>query len=493
MKKSLLTLSAIVALGAGSMLAQSTTFSVVADTWVRENNPTWKGGSAKTVETSATRKASDGETDNSLFVAMYGFNLEIPAGMKVQSATMHLVTERYKGSDVRVYGYGNDFSESDACWETEQGHIYDAVVKNPVATFKPAGQSGKAIFDGGINEENQNLAAWTNDFDVTNYLKSLPLNTRRVNFLLVSEGGQDCFYTKDVTENENAFKIDDNVYLTTFTPEELKPYLVVTFTEDAAQSSDAILPVVDTFVRSSAANQRYGDKEEMEIYSYVNEKDEQVHFTGLMTFILPAEIAMDSYELQSAELRLVTTYLKGNRDVNLFFYHYDMTEDDKWEKVGPQVEEVLGYEPILTFKANGQGDKSMASDELSDDYKDVKAWTNYIDLTDFVASFADYGKISLCIMKEETSNRAVKFATKEHKGVVNAKDSSVTFAAEDLHPQLVVTYNKTDESGETVVEEIVIDANAPVEFYNLQGIRVLNPDRGIYIVRQGNSVKKVVL
>lgn len=38
----------------------------------------------------------------------------------------------------------------------------------------------------------------------------------------------------------------------------------------------------------------------------------------------------------------------------------------------------------------------------------------------------------------------------------------------------------------------VDDANAPVEYYNLQGIRVDNPVNGIYIRRQGSRVEKIV-
>lgn len=37
------------------------------------------------------------------------------------------------------------------------------------------------------------------------------------------------------------------------------------------------------------------------------------------------------------------------------------------------------------------------------------------------------------------------------------------------------------------------DANAPVEFFNLQGQRVANPANGLYIRRQGNKVEKVTL
>lgn len=43
----------------------------------------------------------------------------------------------------------------------------------------------------------------------------------------------------------------------------------------------------------------------------------------------------------------------------------------------------------------------------------------------------------------------------------------------------------------TGVSNINADANAPVEFFNLQGVRVANPESGIYIRRQGKTVSKV--
>lgn len=42
------------------------------------------------------------------------------------------------------------------------------------------------------------------------------------------------------------------------------------------------------------------------------------------------------------------------------------------------------------------------------------------------------------------------------------------------------------------VEEIGAE-NAPVEYYNLQGVRVENPANGLYIRKQGNEVKKVMI
>lgn len=46
---------------------------------------------------------------------------------------------------------------------------------------------------------------------------------------------------------------------------------------------------------------------------------------------------------------------------------------------------------------------------------------------------------------------------------------------------------------ENAVEKVEFDANAPVFYYDMQGVRVANPTNGIYIVRQGNKVAKKVI
>jgi len=50
------------------------------------------------------------------------------------------------------------------------------------------------------------------------------------------------------------------------------------------------------------------------------------------------------------------------------------------------------------------------------------------------------------------------------------------------------------EGGNSAVNELdAVDENAPVEYYNLQGVRVVNPEKGIYIVKQGSKVTKRVI
>ncbi len=51
---------------------------------------------------------------------------------------------------------------------------------------------------------------------------------------------------------------------------------------------------------------------------------------------------------------------------------------------------------------------------------------------------------------------------------------------------LILSVNKP-----TGIEDITVDENAPVEYFNLQGVRVANPENGLYIRRQGGKATKV--
>lgn len=57
--------------------------------------------------------------------------------------------------------------------------------------------------------------------------------------------------------------------------------------------------------------------------------------------------------------------------------------------------------------------------------------------------------------------------------------------------QICVTELTADPSGS--LDNIAVDNDAPVEYFNLQGVRVAEPVSGIYIRRQGTSVSKIVV
>ena len=62
------------------------------------------------------------------------------------------------------------------------------------------------------------------------------------------------------------------------------------------------------------------------------------------------------------------------------------------------------------------------------------------------------------------------------------------FYCSETAPTTLTFTQKADTNG---IEDITVDDNAPVEYYNLQGIRVANPSNGVYIQRQGNKATKV--
>ena len=55
---------------------------------------------------------------------------------------------------------------------------------------------------------------------------------------------------------------------------------------------------------------------------------------------------------------------------------------------------------------------------------------------------------------------------------------------------ITVNFEEDIQSG---VESVEFDNNAPKEYYNLQGVRIENPGKGLYIVRQGSKASKVIL
>lgn len=55
--------------------------------------------------------------------------------------------------------------------------------------------------------------------------------------------------------------------------------------------------------------------------------------------------------------------------------------------------------------------------------------------------------------------------------------------------KMLVSVNNVDSG----VEDVEFDVDAPVQYFNLQGVRVENPAQGIYIRVQGNKVSKVIV
>ena len=55
-----------------------------------------------------------------------------------------------------------------------------------------------------------------------------------------------------------------------------------------------------------------------------------------------------------------------------------------------------------------------------------------------------------------------------------------------------ITVAKIEQDEQTGLECIKRDEDGPIEYYTLQGVRVVNPHKGVYIKKQGSVVTKVI-
>lgn len=72
---------------------------------------------------------------------------------------------------------------------------------------------------------------------------------------------------------------------------------------------------------------------------------------------------------------------------------------------------------------------------------------------------------------------------------LNIKAEFTVTVGQGAEKKTAVFFVDTDTAG---VSEIVIDENQPVEYYDLQGRKVADPAKGIYIMRQGANAVKVI-
>lgn len=66
------------------------------------------------------------------------------------------------------------------------------------------------------------------------------------------------------------------------------------------------------------------------------------------------------------------------------------------------------------------------------------------------------------------------------------------YIGDDYAPWYYVEFNFNDPTS-SAIETVESSEDAPVVYYNLQGVRVDNPTDGIYIQRKGNTARKVMI
>lgn len=114
----------------------------------------------------------------------------------------------------------------------------------------------------------------------------------------------------------------------------------------------------------------------------------------------------------------------------------------------------------------GKGQDYWYGDAASD-------FNNYDNLKKAVFTVGDDGKLAITMTKHTSADTQTRFAFKS----------------------FILKYHGTNSSlgGVEGIETDAFDADAPAEYYNLQGIRVAEPTTGLYIVRQGSKVSKQLI
>lgn len=167
-----------------------------------------------------------------------------------------------------------------------------------------------------------------------------------------------------------------------------------------------------------------------------------------------------------------------------------------------EANERIGHD-IFVFKAasdNLAGATKFAKEEMDGDvtYYDVTAAALMSDGNIAISTLGFYNKKGEGYTKDEFAGvtKAYVYNGEALSAAAIPAASSVATNGENIVYQTVSADGvkisaDIDAAG---VEGIVVDStDAPVEYYNLQGIRVANPESGVVIRRQGNKVQKVVV
>lgn len=200
-----------------------------------------------------------------------------------------------------------------------------------------------------------------------------------------------------------------------------------------------------------------------------------VDFVGVMAFEFPAPA--EGYIIEKATLRLVSERVKADRRVNLYEFISDFAEDGIYETYAEDIAEAKAKEPIAQFSMEGQNNKSVALDDINaEKYQKIEAWQNNVDVTDFVKGLTT-NKFGILIASAVDITQSNCFFTKEVTGITNKKcDYFNAVTAEDLVPQLTITYTVKN-----AINDITVEKQADGAVYNLAGQRVNNPQHGIYV------------
>lgn len=143
----------------------------------------------------------------------------------------------------------------------------------------------------------------------------------------------------------------------------------------------------------------------------------------------------------------------------------------------------------LFLVTNAPEDNEVARIEFLDKQVNIQPGREY---TPVIYGYNQYGVlVSADVTGFKLSAPEASFNA---EGNTMTAPQSGTFTLTAEYKGIKATTNVVVDNGSAGIDDLFVDEeNAPVEYYNSQGIRVNNPSNGIYIKRQGSTVTKVLV
>lgn len=174
---------------------------------------------------------------------------------------------------------------------------------------------------------------------------------------------------------------------------------------------------------------------------------------------------------------------------------FDPTKDvTVWEGT----EELKGWSGALTIPCSSLiAEKIQAGDKLKVSYNTTGgsfkviyvtqgwAWTDWTAFTSLPGVDAQYGTLYA------DKDGFLEIPINEDALKVFQDNRELKVQGDGITVTSVEIIRANGQSG--IADIVAEDENAPVEYFNLQGVRVENPANGLFIRRQGNKVTKVIL
>lgn len=191
-------------------------------------------------------------------------------------------------------------------------------------------------------------------------------------------------------------------------------------------------------------------------------------------------------------------YVSDGTDYTLVYkYDLGLAAGDKiaagWTATLKNYNELLELEPASDITTNGTGEipapKKIIAADLTAENQSM-----YVLLEDVEFAAATPGETATGSARGYTGtfdNTEVNFFNNFKSASVEAGKYDVTGFISVFNTTVQVAPVKFEKRS-TAIDAIEAETNAPAEYYNLQGVRVSGDEPGIYVVRQGGKVTKIV-